>query len=105
MIAGFKTSPTQQAALNAINLADSRIKSAVVDTTEAEALLEQARQAYFNCKYEDAYNLAQEALRKLPIILPEVSIWVWVIVGALLMSGYYIYKHPKYLKFKKKKSK
>jgi len=105
MIAGFKTSATQESALNEIERAQRRIERSTVDTTQAEQILEQARQAYFNCEYDKALELAEEAIKLIPILLPEIPIWIWIGVGALLMGGYYTYKHPDVLKFKKRKSK
>ena len=83
MIAGFKTSASQQSALNSINILQDKILRSLGDTTRAEELLQQARDAYYNCEYQDAYDLSQEALIWIPfLILEGIKIPIMYQLGA-----------------------
>ncbi|MBU3896523.1 MAG: right-handed parallel beta-helix repeat-containing protein [Nanoarchaeota archaeon] len=98
MVAGFKSSPTQETALNSIILAESRLSKSF--TEEAQLLLDRAREAYFNCGYDKAYELSQLALRSIPIQLPEISV-IWMLVALLVGGGYWYYKYNKKKQIKK----
>ncbi|MBU3896441.1 MAG: hypothetical protein KJ697_00715, partial [Nanoarchaeota archaeon] len=58
MVAGFKTSDLQQLALDAI--ADSEQKLLINSDSELESILNQAKDAYYNCDYQTAYDLSQQ---------------------------------------------
>ena len=100
MIAGFKTSATQQQALQSIELVQEKIEKSETGVTAAQQLLDQAQQAYFNCDYDEAYELSQRALRLLPITLPGLRMWIFLLIVAILVGTYYYYKNY----YKKKKS-
>ena len=91
MIAGFEPTPTQERALNEIILAEEKIAWSSADMTEAQSLLAQAKQAYFNCEYDEAYDLSQQGLRNIPILLPSIPWWVWIALSTILIGILYWY--------------
>jgi hypothetical protein len=93
MIAGFKATPTQQRALDSITLAETRIEKS--PSSDAQIFLDQARDAYFNCKYDEAYDLSQQALRNIPISLPYLPIWVWAVIAIVSVGAIYWYEKAK----------
>ena len=69
-------------------------------------LLNQASEAYFNCEYEKAYGLAQDAMKSTSVLfIPESSVAYLIVIISILLGGYYMYRHPKQFKKKSKKSK
>ncbi|MBU3896308.1 MAG: hypothetical protein KJ697_00005, partial [Nanoarchaeota archaeon] len=58
MVAGFKSSDLQQLALDAI--ADSEKRLLTNSDSELENILNQAKDAYYNCDYQNAYDLSQK---------------------------------------------
>ncbi|MDD5416567.1 MAG: right-handed parallel beta-helix repeat-containing protein, partial [Candidatus Aenigmarchaeota archaeon] len=58
MIAGFKSSQIQQLALDAIINSEQRLSAN--PSAELEEILKNAKEAYFNCDYQSAYDLAQQ---------------------------------------------
>jgi hypothetical protein len=58
MVAGFKSSDLQQLALDAIT--DSEKKLLTNSDEELQNILNAAKEAYYNCDYQSAYDLSQQ---------------------------------------------
>ncbi|MBU4124157.1 MAG: right-handed parallel beta-helix repeat-containing protein, partial [Nanoarchaeota archaeon] len=105
MIAGFKSSSTQQEALTKILMAESTLEVASEsgqDTEYAEQLITEANVAYWSCQYASASDLAIRAVQSVKTI--ELPLYMILSGVAIILAGIlYLFRNKlNFIKFPKK---
>lgn len=106
MVSGFKISPTAELALKSITSANDTILKAKLEgleTTQAEDYFQQSLKNYYNCKYEEAQRLAELARESIGVVIPNIPLFVWIIIliaAAGVLYWYYRLKRKVRVKVK-----